>query len=82
LPENVEFLTVSVPVFSTPPPSPAVKPDTIRSPSIVTFDVEPTDSSRVVRLPLSVGVPLRASNVRLGPANVMGSAVGVGAVSW
>jgi hypothetical protein len=59
--ENVEFLTVSVPLFWIPPPSPVVRPNSISSPSIVTLDPAATDS-RVVVSPLSVGVPLAASN--------------------
>ena len=79
--ENVEFLTVSVPLFSIAPPTPVVVAYANSSPSIVTFDAALIDSSRVALLPLSVGVPLWASSVRLGPANVMGRAVGVGAGS-
>jgi hypothetical protein len=80
--ENVEFLTVSVPLFRIPPPSPVVAPNSIWSPSIVTFDAASTDSNLTVFLPLRVGMPLCASNVRLGPANVTVRAVGVGEASW
>ena len=76
--ENVEFLTASVPLFWIPPPSPLVAPNSISRPSIVTFDVEPIDSSLTVFFPLRVAVPLSASNVRLGPANVTLRAVGLG----
>ena len=76
--ENVEFLTVSAPPFWIAPPSPVAVPNSISSPSIVTFDVGPTDSNLTVFLPLRVGVPLSASNVRLGPANVTLRAVGLG----
>lgn len=80
-PENVAFLTVSLPPFWIAPPIPVVEPNAKSTPSIVTFDVGPTDINRTVRLPLRVTLPLAASIVRLGPANVTGSAVGLGAGS-